>query len=81
MTLTSNCRGMALEIVQRSEAPNDAWRNLDSHYRAKARREIIRLWQEDNAENGSGNGNCDDVMETLRGVVAVESKTAGGAAD
>ena len=28
MTLNNNCRGMALEIVQRSEAPNDAWRNL-----------------------------------------------------
>ena len=28
MTLIKNCRGMALEIVQRSEALNDAWRNL-----------------------------------------------------
>ena len=34
---------MALEIVQRSNAPNDAWRNLESHYRAKGTREILRL--------------------------------------
>ena len=35
MTLINSCSGMALEIVQRSNAPNDAWRNLESHYRAK----------------------------------------------
>ena len=35
MTLINNCRTMALEIVQRSNAPNDKWRNLESHYRAK----------------------------------------------
>ena len=34
---------MALKIVQRSEASNDAWRNLESHYRAKRTREILRL--------------------------------------
>ena len=34
---------MALEIVQRSNASNDAWRNLESHYRAKGTREILRL--------------------------------------
>ena len=37
MTLINNCRGMALEIVQRSEAPNNAWGNLESHYRAKGK--------------------------------------------
>ena len=43
MTLTNNCRGMKLCIVQRSEAPNDVWRNLESHYKAKGTREILRL--------------------------------------
>ena len=43
MTLINSCRGMALEIVQRSNAPNDAWRSLESHYRAKGTREILRL--------------------------------------
>ena len=33
MTLMNSCREMALEAVQRSEAPNDAWRNLQLHYR------------------------------------------------
>ena len=36
-------RRMALEIIQRSKAPNDAWRNLEPHYRAKGTREIICL--------------------------------------
>ena len=31
MTLINSCSGMALEIVQRSNAPNDAWRNLEPH--------------------------------------------------
>ena len=35
MTLINSCSGMALEIVQRSNAPNDAWRNLEFHCRAK----------------------------------------------
>ena len=38
MTLINNCRGMVLGIVQRSEAPNDAWRKFKSHYRAKGTR-------------------------------------------
>ena len=29
MTLINNCRRMTLEVVQRSEAPNDGWRNLN----------------------------------------------------
>ena len=36
MTLINSCNGMALEIVQRSNAPNDAWRNLESHYRVRS---------------------------------------------
>ena len=43
MTLINSCGEMALEIVQRSNAPNDAWRNLESHYRAKGIRGILRL--------------------------------------
>ena len=43
MTLINSCSGMALEIAQRSNAPNDAWRNLELHYRAKGTREILRL--------------------------------------
>ena len=31
MTLINSCSGMALEIVQRSDAPNDARRNLEFH--------------------------------------------------
>ena len=36
MTLINSCSGMALEIMQRSNAPNDAWRNLELHYRVLA---------------------------------------------
>ena len=43
MTLINSCGKMALEIVQRSNAPNDAWRNLESHYKAKGTSEILRL--------------------------------------
>ena len=46
MTLINSGSGMALGIVQRSYAPNDAWRNLESHYRAKGTREILRLSHE-----------------------------------
>ena len=43
MTLINSCRGMALEIVQRSKSLNDAWQNLKPHYRAKGAREVLRL--------------------------------------
>ena len=43
MTLINNCRGMTLKIVQRSEVPNDACRNLEPHYRAKVTREKLCL--------------------------------------
>ena len=48
--LINSCSGMGLEIVQRSDAPNDAWRNLEFHYRAKATREILRLSHEINGK-------------------------------
>ena len=50
MTLINSCRGMTLEIVQRSNTQNDAWRNLESHYRAKGTREILRLSHEINGK-------------------------------
>ena len=46
MTPINSCSGMALEIVQRSNAPNGAWRNLESHYIANGIREILRLSHE-----------------------------------
>ena len=48
MTLINSCSGITLEIVQRSNAPNEAWRNLELHYRAKGTREILRLSHEIN---------------------------------
>ena len=50
MTLINSSRGITLEIVQRSKALNDAWRNLESHYRAKGTREMLRLSHEVNGE-------------------------------
>ena len=50
MTLINNCRGMTLEIVQRSEAPNDTWRSLEPHYRVKETRDILRLSHEVNGK-------------------------------
>jgi hypothetical protein len=48
---------MALEIVQRCHAPNEAWRNLKLHYKAKETREKLRVSHEINGktmERGSG---------------------------
>ena len=56
MTLINSCSGMALEIVQRSNAPNDAWRNLESHYRAMGTREILRLSHEINGKTMEPDG-------------------------
>ena len=51
MVVTNRCSsGMALEIVQRSNAPNDPWRNIELHYRAKGIREILRLSHEINGK-------------------------------
>ena len=57
MTLINSCSGMSLEIVQRSNAPNDTWRNLESHYRAKGTREILRLSHEINEKTMEPGGN------------------------
>ena len=57
MTLIISCSGMALEIVQRSSAPNDAWRNLESHYRGKGTREILCLSHEINGKTMEPGGN------------------------
>ena len=48
--IINNCRGITLEIVQRSEAPNNAWRNFKPHYRAKGTSEILRLSHEFNGK-------------------------------
>ena len=67
MTLINSCSGMALEIVQRSNAPNDAWRNLESHYRAKGTREILRLSYEINGKTMEpGGGPSKFMMEIDR---------------
>ena len=50
MTLINSCSGMALEIVQRSNALSDAWRNLESHYRAKGTSDILCLSHEINGK-------------------------------
>ena len=50
MALINSCSGMALETVQRSNAPNNAWRNLESHYRVKGTREILHLSHEINGK-------------------------------
>ena len=50
MTLINSCSGLALEIVQRSNAPNFARRNLDPEYRANITREILRLSHEINGK-------------------------------
>ena len=50
MTLINSCSGKAIEIVQRSNAPNDAGRKLKSRYRAKGTREILRLSHEINGK-------------------------------
>ena len=50
MTLINSYSGMTLEIVQRSNAPNDAWRNLEPHHREKGTREILRLSHEINGK-------------------------------
>ena len=46
MTLIKSCRGMPFKIMQRSEAPNNAWRHVKSHYRLKGTRKILRLSHE-----------------------------------
>ena len=65
MTLINSCSGMTLEIVQRSNTQNDAWRNLESHYRAKGTREILRLSHEINGKTMEPGG---DLFKFMREV-------------
>ena len=62
MTPINSCSGMALEIVQRSNAPNDAWRNLESRYRAKGTRDIFRLSHEINGKTMEPGGDPFKIM-------------------
>ena len=62
MKLINSCSGMALEIVQRSNPPNDAWKNLESHYRAKRTREILRLSHEINGKTMEPSGDPFEFM-------------------
>ena len=62
MPLIHNCRVTALEIIRRSKAPNDAWRNLESHYRAKGTREIFRLSHEVNGKTMQPGGDHFQLM-------------------
>ena len=62
MTLINSCSEMSFEIVQCSNAPNDAWRNLESHYRAKATREILRLSHEINGKTMEPGGDPFEFM-------------------
>ena len=67
MMIFNSCRGKSLEIVQRSEASNDAWRDLESHYRARGSRKIIRLLPEINGkEMESGGDPYNSMMEIDR---------------
>ena len=50
MTLINSYSEITLEIVRRSNAQNDAWTNLESHYRTKGTREILRLSHEINGK-------------------------------
>ena len=62
MTPINSCSGMALEIVRRSNAPNDAWRNLESRNRAKRTREILRLSHEINGKTMEPGGDPFKIM-------------------
>ena len=58
---------MTLEIVQRSDAPNEAWRNHEFHYRAKGTRETLRLSHEINGKTmESGSDRFKFMMEVDR---------------
>ena len=77
MTLINNCRGMSLGILQRSETPNDAWRNLESLYRVKGTREILCLSHEANGKTMQpGEDLCQFMMELNR--LAADLHRLGG---
>ena len=67
MALINSCSGMTFEIVQRSNAPNDAGKNLESHFRAKGMSEILRLSHEINGKTMEPGGDpFKFMMETDR---------------
>ena len=70
MALINSCSGMALEIVQRSNAPNDGWRNLESHYRAKGTKEKLRLSHEINRKTVEPGGDPLKFMMNIDRLVA-----------
>ena len=77
MILINSCSGMTLEIVQHSDAPNEAWRNLEFHYRAKGTREILRLSHEiDGKTMEPGSDQFKFMMEVDR--LAVDLHRLGG---
>ena len=70
MTPINSCSEMALEIVQRRNAPNDAWRNLESHYRANGTREILRLSHEINGKTMEPGGDLFKFMMEINRLAA-----------
>ena len=61
---------MTREIVQRSKAPNDAWRNLESYYRANGTREILCLSHEVNGKTMEQGGDHSKFMMEIDRLVA-----------
>lgn len=43
ITLVNSYKGMVLDIIKKTKAPNDAWQNLQEHYRTRGTREVHRL--------------------------------------
>ena len=43
VSLITNCKGVAFEIVQGADSPSQAWRQLVKHYRASGVKEWQRL--------------------------------------
>ena len=43
VSLITNCKGVAFEIVQGADSPSQAWRQLVQHYRASGAKEWRRL--------------------------------------
>ena len=67
MTLINSCRGMTLKVEQRSKAPNDACRNLESYYRAEGTRGILRRSHKVSGKTmGPGDDSFKLMMETDR---------------
>ena len=54
VSLITNCKGVAFEIVQGADSPSQAWRQLVQHYRASGVKEWRRLALETRSTNGGG---------------------------